>query len=72
MSAGNFAMYSSDSDMLIVPQLGTLKVTTEFGLLQIKPKEIIVIPRGVKFAIDPSEADQLNRGWIAEVFKGHF
>ena len=64
------AMYSSDSDMLIVPQLGTLLVQTELGRLTVSPKEIIVIPRGVKFSVG-LEGD-LARGWICETFKGHF
>ena len=45
----NQAFYSSDGDMLIVPQQGDLKITTEFGNLKVSPKEIIVIPRGMKF-----------------------
>ena len=49
------AMYSADGDLLIVPQLGSLRVTTELGALLIKPKEIIVIPRGVKFSVDPDQ-----------------
>jgi homogentisate 1,2-dioxygenase len=43
------AFYSSDGDMLIVPQQGTLRVVTEFGLLKVDPREIMVIQRGIKF-----------------------
>ena len=70
MTGERIAMYSSDGDMLIVPQYGTLRVTTEFGKLTVASKQIIVIPRGIKFAVD-LEHEQA-RGWIAEVFKGHF
>lgn len=52
MTDRKVALYSADGDMLIVPQTGVLLVTTEFGKLRVSPKEIIVIPRGVKFAID--------------------
>ena len=64
------AMYSADGDMLIVPQEGTLLITTEFGKLTVGKKEIAMIPRGVKFSVDV-DGDKA-RGWIAECFKGHF
>lgn len=56
--------------MMIVPQVGTLLIKTEFGRISVGPKEITVIPRGVKFSIDLKE--DKARGWIAEVYKGHF
>lgn len=66
-------MYSSDGDILIVPQDGTLHLTTEFGKLTVGSKEICVVPRGVKFSVDlPAEEGAKCRGWICEVFKGHF
>lgn len=37
------SFYSADGDMLIVPQEGTLYVTTEFGRLTVGPLEICVI-----------------------------
>ena len=35
--------------MLIVPQLGSLFVTTEFGRMLVAPGEICVIQRGMRF-----------------------
>ena len=43
MSSAKEAMYSADGDMILVPQLGALKVTTEMGKFLVSPKEIIVI-----------------------------
>lgn len=63
------AFYNSDGDFLIVPQEGVLYVKTEFGKLLVAPREIIVIPRGIKFSID---VDGQSSGWILEIFKGHF
>ena len=63
------AMKNSDGDFLIVPQIGTLDITTEFGRLTVEPQEIVVIPRGVKFAVAISEP---SRGYICEIFKGHY
>ena len=63
------AFYSSDGDFLIVPQQGDLYITTEFGKMMIKPTEMGVIPRGIKFKVHVSG---YSRGWACEVFKGHF
>lgn len=52
MSDKKIAMYSADGDIIIVPQAGELKITTEFGRLTCGSKEICVIPRGVKFSVD--------------------
>lgn len=66
--------YSSDGDFLIVPQDGKLLVLTELGRLLVQPTEIVVIPRGVLFTIhtEESEVDIRKRGYVLEVFKGHF
>jgi len=63
------AFTSADGDMLIVPQQGDLDVQTELGWLYVKPKEILVIPKGIRFSINVSGP---SRGYIAEVFEGHF
>lgn len=63
------AFYSSDGDMLIVPQQGDLFITTEFGRILVQPQEICVIQRGIKFKVDVTEP---SRGWICETYKSHF
>lgn len=63
------AFYSSDGDMLIVPQQGTLRITTEFGIMTVAPNEITVIQLGMRFAV---AVDGPTRGYILEVFDGHF
>ncbi|CAG9323489.1 unnamed protein product [Blepharisma stoltei] len=68
-SMDNKAFYSADGDFLIVPQLGSLLIKTEMGRLSIEPQEIAVIPRGIKFAVYV-QGD--SRGYISEVFSGHF
>ena len=77
---GKTCFYSSDGDMLIVPQEGILYVTTEFGRMIVKPLEICVIQRGIKFKIDlDAENEQIKednpmkaRGFICETYKSHF
>jgi len=65
----DLSFFSSDGDFLFVPWSGTHYVTTELGKLVVKPREIFVIPRGIKFSIDCIEP---IRGYIVEVFGGHF
>ena len=64
------AFYSSDGDILIVPQQGAILVKTEFGRMRVEPLEICVIQRGIKFSVDLIEGK--SRGYITEVYKGHF
>src|SRR5215813_4194423 len=44
--------YNADGEMMFVPQQGNLCLVTEFGLIDIEPGEIAVIPRGVKFRVE--------------------
>jgi homogentisate 1,2-dioxygenase len=69
VSMGHRAMYNSDGDFLIVAQTGNLLITTEMGKLHVKPGEICVIPRGVKFCID---VEGPTRGYILEIYNSHF
>ena len=48
--------YNADGELLIVPQQGALRLRTEFGIIDIEPGEIAVIPRGVKFRAELLEA----------------
>ena len=44
--------YNADGEMLIVPQQGELRFWTEFGIIDVAPGEIAVIPRGVKMRVE--------------------
>uniref|UniRef100_F1L148 Homogentisate 1,2-dioxygenase n=1 Tax=Ascaris suum TaxID=6253 RepID=F1L148_ASCSU len=62
-------IYNADGDWLIVPQEGELNLTTEFGLMLVKPLEIVVIPQGIRFAVDVCGP---SRGYVLEVYGVHF
>lgn len=66
--------YNSDGDFLIVPQEGTLQIRTEMGRLCVLPTEVCVIPRGITFTVHVAdgELDIRKRGYVLEIFKGHF
>ena len=57
--------YNSDGEMLIVPEAGALRFFTEFGIIDIAPGEIAVMPRGVKFKVE-LRGDSQARGYICE------
>lgn len=63
---------NADGDMLIVPQEGVLRVITEFGILDVMPCEIVVIQRGIRFSIQLVEENAIGKGYILELFEGHF
>jgi homogentisate 1,2-dioxygenase len=44
--------YSADGEMLILPQEGGVRFSTECGILEAKPGELVVIPRGIKFRVE--------------------
>lgn len=68
-SMNNSSFYNADGDFLIVPQQGTLYITTEFGKMNVMPNEICVIQQGMKFSVD---VEGPSRGYILEVFDNHF
>lgn len=70
--ARNHAFYSADGDLLLVAQEGTLDVRTELGWLLVRPMEIAVVPRGVKFAVYLDDAGTPVRGYALELYQGHF
>jgi len=41
-----------DGEMLLVPQLGALRLVTERGALELSPLEIAVVPRGIRFRVE--------------------
>lgn len=64
------AMSNSDGDLLLVPQEGALSIRTELGELEVAPDEIAILPRGIRFSI--LLKDSRARGYVLEVFNGHF
>lgn len=56
----------ADGELLIVLQSGEALFKTEFGLIEVKPSEIIVIPKGVKFQM-MLQSDSVS-GYVCENF----
>ncbi|MBP9722338.1 MAG: homogentisate 1,2-dioxygenase [Gammaproteobacteria bacterium] len=68
MSIDNIYFSNHDAELLIVMQSGSALFTTEFGKLIVtcdnNHSEIIVIPRGIRFKVDPITDD--ISGYMAE------
>ncbi len=58
--------YDADGELLIVPQLGRLRLRTEMGVLDVEPQQVAVIPRGVRFAVELPDGQA--RGYVCENF----
>lgn len=58
------AFLNADGEMLIVPQLGRLRIQTELGIVDVRPGEIAVVNRGLKFRVELSNGP--SRGYVCE------
>jgi homogentisate 1,2-dioxygenase len=57
--------YNADGELMIIPEQGSLQLKTEMGILHVEPLEIAVIPRGIKFQVNPQQAGWA-RGYLGE------
>ena len=62
--------YNADAEMLVVPQQGGLRFATEFGVIDVEPGEICVVPRGVKIRVELHGGPA--RGYLCENYGGAF
>jgi homogentisate 1,2-dioxygenase len=58
--------YDADGELLILPQLGRLRVATELGILEVAPQEVLLVPRGLRFRVELPDGQA--RGYICESF----
>ncbi|MDX3232253.1 homogentisate 1,2-dioxygenase [Streptomyces sp. ME19-01-6] len=54
----------ADGELLIVPEAGGLLLHTEFGRLRAEPGHVALVPRGVRFRVEP--LDSAVRGYVCE------
>ncbi|MCC4251348.1 homogentisate 1,2-dioxygenase [Sphingobium naphthae] len=64
------AFFNADGEMLIVPQQGTLRLTTEMGRIDLAPQQVALVPRGVRFRVAPQEGEA--RGYVCENYGAPF
>ncbi len=58
------AFFNADGELLIIPERGRLDLLTELGRIDLKPGEIALIPRGVRFRVLLPDGEA--RGYVAE------
>ncbi|HXD45058.1 MAG TPA: homogentisate 1,2-dioxygenase [Pseudolabrys sp.] len=63
-------MFNADGEFLVVAQEGSLRFRTEFGVIDIEPGEICVIPRGVIFRVELIGGPA--RAYVCENYGGGF
>jgi len=63
------AFVNADGEMLIVPQQGRLTITTELGVLDLRPGEVALLPRGIAFSV---AVDGPSRGYVCENYGAPF
>jgi len=61
---------SADGELLIVPQLGPLRILTELGELLVAPGAIALLPRGLRFRVELPAGPA--RGYVCENYGAAF
>jgi homogentisate 1,2-dioxygenase len=68
-SMGRRAFVNADGELLLVPQQGALTITTELGVLEVKPGEVALLPRGLVFKVDVAGP---TRAYVSETYVAPF
>jgi homogentisate 1,2-dioxygenase len=63
-------LYCADGELMLVPQQGAVELFTELGRLELRPGEIGVVPRGMKFKVTLLEKQA--RGYVCENYGAPF
>lgn len=69
-SMENEYFFNADGEYLVVAQENSLRFRTEFGIIDIEPAEICIIPRGVIFKVEL--IDGPARAYVCENYGGAF
>ncbi|HEX7435315.1 MAG TPA: homogentisate 1,2-dioxygenase [Caldimonas sp.] len=69
-SMGRRAFINADGEMLIVPQQGRLTITTELGVLEAAPGDVVLLPRGMAFKV--ALRDGRARAYVCENYGAPF
>ena len=62
--------FSADSELLVVPQEGRLRFCTELGTIDLVPKEIAIISRGLVYRVEVTEGP--CQGFVCENYGQKF
>lgn len=62
--------FSADGELLVVPQEGRLRFCTELGVIDLEPKEVAILPRGLAYRVEVLEGP--CRGFVCENYGQKF
>lgn len=62
--------FSADGELLVVPQEGRLRFCTELGIIDLEPREIAILPRGLVYRVEVLEGPA--RGFVCENYGQKF
>ncbi len=62
--------FSADGELLVVPQEGRLRFCTELGVIDLEPREIAILPRGLVYRVEVLEGPA--RGFVCENYGQKF
>jgi homogentisate 1,2-dioxygenase len=63
---------NADGELLFVPQLGSIQLFTELGIIEVSPGEIAVLPRGMFCRLARTTGEGIVRGYICENYGSRF
>jgi homogentisate 1,2-dioxygenase len=69
-SMTNRYFVDADGELLFVPERGPVTLHTELGVLEVAPREVAVVPRGIRFRVDLPAGPA--RGYLCENFGAPF
>lgn len=72
MGMKNTFLLNADAETILIPEKGNLQILTEMGELSISPNEIAIIPRGLKFQVNPAREGEFHRAYMGENFGRSF
>lgn len=64
------AFSNVDGELLLIPQEGGLVLQTELGVLGVRPGQVALLPRGLRFSVHLEGL--MARGWLGEVYGRSF
>ncbi|PWK76953.1 homogentisate 1,2-dioxygenase [Aminobacter sp. AP02] len=64
--------FNADGELLIVPEVGSIRIFTEMGIIDVEPSEICLIPRGMMFKVSRLGDGEMQRGYVCENYGAKF
>ncbi|MEO7109677.1 MAG: homogentisate 1,2-dioxygenase [Polyangiaceae bacterium] len=62
--------FDADGELIFVPVSGEIRIVSELGIIDLAPREMAVIPRGVRFRVELQDPEA--RGYLGENYGAPF